>query len=171
MSSAEFTIRFEVKKTEEINKEVLKKVKRLILSSISEKLVLFNDHYIILGFHNNEVICACCISPSSPEMHFSHETNEIFNPYLYNFVCSPKYRKHKISVSLIHYIKDFTGEKIKTDNWSNIITLDVLEGNIKAQKFFERNKFTFIDNYMITSNNSKFTYKMYTCDQNLKNEF
>jgi hypothetical protein len=148
-----------------INDKLYKQLKQLSRKGSCEKLRLYGNDLIMYAIshsnpshsnpsHSNpgKVIGMCAISLKSPQTHFANEIdNEI--PYLYNYICD-KSKKRKQSLALMNYIKNWAKTLGKTQ-----INLDVLDDNIHAQQFFEKNNFHRDGEYI----NAQNTYIMYTC--------
>lgn len=114
-----------------------------------EKLFMKDDDEIIIGTiggQNNKkrsgIVCFCNISMNSPGSHFENEKNKEV-PYLYNYICDAFYRKHKISYQMMDYIKNLLYKEHKN------INLDILEDNIIAKKFFEKNGFVYTSDFNV----------------------
>jgi hypothetical protein len=128
--------------------DLYKKLKQLIRSTTGEQLQIYDDDNVVLCYSNNKVIGFCCISMKSPESHFENEI-EMEVPYLYNYICHIQHKKKKPSVVIMNYLKSVN---------SKVMNLDVLESNLHAQQFFEKNKFSQVGNYQHGTN----TYISYT---------
>ena len=139
-------LKFKIKSYKNLDKETKKKLKKLCRKTTGEILKVYPDHEIIIGFkNNNKVVCMCCISPFSPEYHFENEDEESPVPYIYNYLCDQKYRKHKISVSQMYYLKDYIRENDKFT--IKEINLDILKENDHSLAFFMKNGFKIVGSY------------------------
>lgn len=133
-----------------LQKNIYKKLKKLCMKETGTPIVILDNHITIVGYYNNHVVCMCSISNFSPGNHFDNETNGHV-AYLYNYICDSKYRKHKVSVSLMTFVKDFI---INSTNYSHeYINLDIECGNNRAIKFFERNNFIYYKDYSVGNKN------------------
>lgn len=134
----------EIVQYDSLNDKQLKQIKYLIRSAISTSNHIENktvDMIAIAHFgSSNKIVGIGCISPESPKRHFANESDVNARvAYLHNFICDPKYRKHKISVQLIDAIKSYVSS-------STLYTCADINANIvsdqqKPIKFFTRNGF------------------------------
>jgi hypothetical protein len=169
----------------EITQKQMQQIKHLVLGIISEKFKYATDEDIVFLVHkkNNDgsigkIAGMGMITNASPDLHFSNEEKDkVKVPYLYNFICDPKYKKLKVSVALLYHIKRY----VKRANYPRgpCINLNVLNGNKKAEQFFTRNGFVFqhmwdprVGSYVADTSNTnkdkydKFVYKSFTYSGN-----
>lgn len=139
------SLRFTVNVFKNLDKETIRKLKLLVMSSVNERMKVFNpDHIIFIAFKDKKPIGMAMISPFSPMFHFSGETKENGQPYLYNFICMPKYRMLKASVSLMYKVKQYVRtSEFKIAN----INIDVRNIDLHAERFFRRNGFIKVCNW------------------------
>ena len=139
-------IEFKIYKYEELS-SILQKLKLLCRKTTGEKLKIFGSNITIVGKWNNKIISMCNINEYSPEKHFKNESKKTV-PYLYNFLCDPKYRKKKVSYKMMAFVKEYC-EKIYDD----IINLNTEKNNNRAISFFQKNQFVkcgeFRDKYLM----------------------
>jgi hypothetical protein len=140
-----------VKELKECKKSI-KELKMLCRKMTGEQLKIIDDDFIIVGRINDKIKCFCCISIKSPTKFFNNEKDANI-PYLYNYICDAAYRKDKISVSLMKFIKMTSASQGYKD-----INLHVIKDNTKAIKFFERNSFMNVGEEKINNKD----YKMFT---------
>jgi hypothetical protein len=144
--SLNLSLNLNIQKIQNLDKFQLKSLKNLCRNMTGEKLLMKDDDEIVIGTiggtinkKRSGIVCFCNISMYSPGNHFENEKNTRV-PYLYNYICDAFYRKHKISYQMMDYIKNlYCKEKY--------INLDILDDNIIAKKFFEKNGFVFVKDF------------------------
>jgi hypothetical protein len=116
------------------DKQILKKLKMLSRKTTGEQLK-FSDNskdLTVLCYYNNNLIGLCNITDKSPNKHFPNEDDDSHVPYLYNYMCDASYRQKKPSVSIMNFIKEL---------YNDDLNLDILDDNLHAKQFFEKNNF------------------------------
>lgn len=121
--------------------DILRKLKMLMRSAASCKNEIENKNDIIaIAQIGNKLVGVGCISSESPKRHFPNETDSNSRvPYLHNFICDPKYRKHKVSVTLINAIKNYVSTSLLYTTGD--INANIILGQEKPIRFFTRNDF------------------------------
>ena len=124
----------------ELTKDHLKQVKRLLRSTTGERMITAQQtDPIYMVFDKKEhLIGYAMVSSYSPEKHFKIE-----GPYIYNFVTDINLAKEK---RCGRFLLEFIEHELAEQNY-NIINLDVLHDNLHAFKFFIKNKYRVIGKY------------------------
>jgi hypothetical protein len=144
------------------DEQLMKQMKQLCRKATGERFRIFGGHEVIVCKlkSNKKLAGLCCISMRSPEAHFPNEKN-INNsnkevPYLYNYMRDIKHIKYEPALAIMLYIKQYIRGKLYTE-----INLDVAQGNNRARRFFERNGFKYMGEYIQTSTKyDMFTYNL-----------
>ncbi len=127
----------------------LEQVKKLCRRSTGETFKAFLKHTCIVGYRGGKAVSMCVVSRTSPNKHFDNETNGQIVPYLYNFICDYKYKKNRISLDLMTYVKGYIAAMY---GGASPINLDVEVENINAQNFFIKNGFVESTRYIVGDN-------------------
>jgi ribosomal protein S18 acetylase RimI-like enzyme len=94
---------------------------------------------IFVVHRGDRIIGACLLSPMSPSRGFAGETEKSRIPYLYNFVCAPKYQRKGVGSLLMNTIKQYVATSNIYD--MKVINLHTRVGDEKAISFFKKHKF------------------------------
>ncbi len=160
------SLEFEVKEYSALDTNVVKKLKILIRAATSEPLkVALPSHIVIIGYKRTspttrKLISTAMISPASPDLHFANESQGSKIPYVYNYICDSQYRKCKVSVSMMYYIKRYVQNNPLYDK--PVLNLDIVENNQRSTKFFTRNGFQQVGSWNPKSGIKYYCYS-YSC--------
>jgi hypothetical protein len=131
----------------------IKQIKQLSQSAVSETFKYPSDKDVVmLCYRGNNLVCMVMFHTKSPECHFEGEIAEVSSeeqvqkptaiPYLYNFICGPKYRRFKPQVSLMYKFKNYIAQHIDEYD-ARRVNLDIEPSNERSKRFFVRNGFVF----------------------------
>jgi ribosomal protein S18 acetylase RimI-like enzyme len=123
----------------DLSPDQVKEVKKLYRIRTGGVLVYFADHMIVRAFFGKRLVGFYCVSIGGPGGRFDSDF-----PYIYNFVVSAKYSKHKPAYMMMKHAKA-NMEAFSPD--ATGLVLDVRMDDDHALNFYCRNGFVQIDEW------------------------